>query len=152
MKTVRVWLPDSQLRPMDDIKANGLGDVVFEAISLGEGYQRVPGDHSGPLKDAILVDLAVLDVGIPRVFNKYGTVDFFPLSDKDPIILAQERYDIESKKALAYQKIHARYLWEYKKRCRLAKMLGYELPEIRKAWFDERLRVIGDQLQGLGYY
>lgn len=126
--------------------------MVFEAIPLGEGYQGVPGDHSGAPKRAILVDLAVLDVGIPRVLGEYGTIDFFPLSDKDPIILAQEADDIESKKALAYQRMYARYLRGYVNRYHLASALGYELREVTKAWFDERFRVISDHLRELGYY
>lgn len=152
METMRIWLHNGQLHPMDDIKAKGLGDVVFEAIPLGEGYQGVPSDHSGPTKRAILVDLAVLDVGISTVLEEYGTIDFIPLSNKDPIILAQEPDDIVSKKALCCQKIYARYLREYEKRSNPTKILGYKLHEVTKTWFNERLRVISDHLQGLGYF
>ncbi|RJE17452.1 hypothetical protein PHISCL_10211 [Aspergillus sclerotialis] len=133
---------------MDDIKLRGLGDVVFEAIPLGK--LGIRSGHS--LKCAILVDLAVLHEGIQRVLSEYGNIDFVPLSDKDPIILAQEPHDIASKKALAYQHMYTRYLWEYKKRCKLANVLGYELNEVTKAWFKERLRVINNHLLDLGYY
>ncbi|KAF4764483.1 hypothetical protein HAV15_000111 [Penicillium sp. str.  len=56
------------------------------------------------MSDAFLVDLAVLETGISRVLGKYGILRFVPLSSDDPIILQQPGEDIDSKKALYYQR------------------------------------------------
>lgn len=137
---------------MGDIQEKGLGDVVFEAIPLEvPEYQRVPGNGSVHPEGAILVDLAVLDTGISRVLRQYGTIDFIPLGDNDPFILAQERNAIASKKALGYRKLYRKYFREYRKRLDLAGVLGYELDEVNKAWFNERLQCIWGRLQRLGY-
>lgn len=133
---------------MDDIKLRGLGDVVFEAIPLGK--LGIRSGHS--LKCAILVDLAVLHEGIPRVLSQYGDIEFCQLGDKDPIILAQERPDIELKKALAYQHLYRVYHSEYTKRHELTEILGYKLNEVKKTWFEERLQVINNHLWNLGYH
>ena len=70
--------------PIDVVRAKDLADVVFEAIPL----------HDHGIKRAILVDLAVLEEGIPRVRTVYRLVDFTALSDEDQIILAQSSNDV----------------------------------------------------------
>lgn len=56
METVRIWLRKNQFYPMNEINEKGLEDVVFEAIALEDVRPQ----------GAILVDLAVLGVGLPR--------------------------------------------------------------------------------------
>lgn len=134
---------------MEDIKRKGLNDVVLDAIAL----QDLGAQHQahGITKEAFLVDLAVLEAGISRVLGKYGITKFVPLSSDDPIILQQTAEDLDSKKALCYQHLHFKYLQEYAKRCNLAEVLGYEIHDILKDWYEERLKDICNRLKKLGY-
>ncbi|KAA8641572.1 uncharacterized protein ATNIH1004_011708 [Aspergillus tanneri] len=59
-------------------------------------------------KGAILVELAVRVGGGPRVLLKYGPVDFDPMSDKDPVVLAQQAEDMNVKRVAAYKDLAAR--------------------------------------------
>ncbi|KAJ6018394.1 hypothetical protein N7499_003710 [Penicillium canescens] len=149
LHTVRVWFSPNGLQIMEDIKRNGLNDVVFDAIALRE----LSGQHQahGITKEAFLVDLAVLKAGIPRVLGKYGITQFVPLSSDDPIILQQPAEDLGSKRALCYQYLHSKYLQEYAKRCNLAKVLGYEIHNVLKDWYEGRLEDICNRFRNLGY-
>ncbi|CAG8148106.1 unnamed protein product [Penicillium nalgiovense] len=131
-------------------------------ISAGSGYGvftrdsppiRLHDDHgiTGITEEASLVGLAVLETGISRVLGKYGITRFFPLSSDDPIILQQPAEDLGSKKALCYQQLHSKYRQEYAKRCNLAKVLGYEIHDVLKDWYEERLADICNRLTKLGY-
>ncbi|EKV11758.1 hypothetical protein PDIG_35420 [Penicillium digitatum PHI26] len=102
---------------MEDIKRKGLEDVVFDVIALQEigGQYQACSDH-GTTKESFPVDLAVLEAGITRVVGKYGILKFAPLRSDDPIILQQPAEDLESKKALCYQRLHSKYSHEYVKR------------------------------------
>jgi hypothetical protein len=137
---------------MEDIKRKGLNDVVFDAIALQEpgAHHKTQGNHEFT-KEASLVDLAVLETGISRVLGKYGITKFVPLSSDDPIILQQPAVDLDSKKALCYQHLHSKYLQEYAKRCNLAKVRGYEIHNILRDWYEERLEDICNRLRKLGY-
>jgi hypothetical protein len=81
-----------------------------------------------------------------------GLQKFVPLSSDDPIILQQPAEDLDSKKALCYQQLHSKYLQEYAKRCNFAKVLGYEIHNVFKDWYEERLEDICNRLKKLGYY
>jgi hypothetical protein len=138
---------------MEDIKSQGLDDVVHDAIvhqELGAMHQ-VRDDH-GNTMDAFPADLAVLEAGISRVWGKYGIPKFVPLSSDDPIILKQPTKDLESKKALCYQRLHSKYLYEYGRSQSLAKVLGYEMPVDLKNWYEDTLQDLGRRLKNLGYY
>jgi hypothetical protein len=118
-KTVRVCFSSNGLQAMDDIRKNGLDDVVRDAIAYPEyGVQH---QAHGITKEAFLVDLAVLEAGILRVLGKYGIRKFDALSSDDPMVLQQPAEDLDSKKALCYQYLYFKYLQEYAKRCELAK-------------------------------
>lgn len=137
---------------MEDIKRKGLEDVVFDAIALQElsaQYQAQNGYSN--MNDAFLVDLAVLETGILRVLGKYGTLNFVPLSSDDPIILQQPAEDLDSKKALCYQRLHSKYSQEYVQRQRLTEVLGVEMNKLWTDWYDNCLREIGNRLRKLGY-
>jgi hypothetical protein len=137
---------------MEDIERKGLKDVVFDAVSFQElGYQHQPQDDHGITKEAFLVDLAVLEAGISRVLGKYGITRFVPLSSDDPIILQQPAEDLDSKRALCYQRLYSKYLQEYTKRCDLAKVLGYEIHNVLKDWYEECLEDICNRIKKLGY-
>ncbi|CDM27586.1 hypothetical protein CBS147339_4194 [Penicillium roqueforti] len=142
LHTVRIWFHPNGLTLMEDIKRRGLDDVVFDAIALQE---------LGDQHEAFLVDLAVLEVGISRVLGKYGITKFVPLSGDDPIILQQPVEDLDSKKALCYQHLHSKYLQEYAKRCKLGKVLGFEIHNVLKDWYKERLEDICNRFRKLGY-
>ncbi|OQE68110.1 hypothetical protein PENNAL_c0159G03384 [Penicillium nalgiovense] len=152
LHTVRIWFPHNGVQLMEDIKRKGLEDVVFDAIALqGIGAQHQAQDDHGIRHEAFLVDLAVLEVGISRVLGKYGITKFVPLSGDDPIILQQPVEDLDSKKALCYQHLHSKFLQEYAKRCKLGKVLGYEIHEVLKDWYKERLEDICNRFKKLGY-
>ncbi|KAJ5504622.1 hypothetical protein N7463_007496 [Penicillium fimorum] len=152
LHTVRIWFPHNGVQVMEDIKRKGLEDVVFDAIALQEiGAQHQAQDDHGITHEAFLVDLAVLEVGISRVLGKYEITKFDPLSDDDPIILHQPVEDLDSKKALCYQHLHSKYLQEYAKRCKLGKVLGYEIHNVLKDWYKERLEDICNRFKKLGY-
>ncbi|KAJ5775548.1 uncharacterized protein N7511_000559 [Penicillium nucicola] len=152
LHTVRVWFSPNGLQPMEDIKRKGLNDVVLDAVALQElGAQYQAQDDHGITKEPFLVDLAVIEAGISRVFGKYGITKFVPLSSDDPIILQQPAVGLDSKKALCYQRLHSKYLQEYAKRCNLAKVLGYEVHNILRNWYEERLEDICYRLGKLGY-
>jgi hypothetical protein len=108
-------------------------------------------DDHGNTMDAFPADLAVLEAGISRVWGKYGIPKFVPLSSDDPIILKQPTKDLESKKALCYQRLHSKYLYEYGRRQGLAEVLGYEMPVNLKNWYEDTLQDIGRRLERLGY-
>ncbi|OGE46820.1 hypothetical protein PENARI_c104G01025 [Penicillium arizonense] len=137
---------------MEDIKQKGLEDVVLDAIDLQElGAQHQTQDDHGITKEASLVDLAVLEIGISRVFEKYEITKFVPLSSDDPMVLQQPAEDLDSKRALCYQHLHSKYPQEYAKRCNLARTSGYEIHNILKDWHEERLEDICNRLRKLGY-
>lgn len=93
-----------------------------DAVPLQElAAQHQAQDDNGNTKDAFPVDLAVLEAGILRVRSKYGIIKFIPLSNDDPIVLQQLATDPNLKKALCYQRLHSKYLQEYRKRRDLAK-------------------------------
>ncbi|CAG7927808.1 unnamed protein product [Penicillium olsonii] len=148
LHTVRIWFPHAEIEIMEDIKNNGLDDVVLDAIVLQElgAKHRAHDDH------AFLVDLAVLEAGISRVWGKYGIPRFIPLSIDDPIILNQPTNDLELKKALCYQRLYSKYLHEYGRRQGLAEVLGYKVPMSLKTWYEDTLKNIGSRLKKLGYY
>jgi hypothetical protein len=138
---------------MEDVKSKGLDDVVLDAIALQElGARHQAQDDHGNTMDAFPADLAVLEAGISRVLGKYGIPKFVPLSNDDPIILGQPTTDLESKKALCYQRLHSKYLYEYDRSQSLAKVLGYEMPVHLENWYEDTLQDIGRRLQKLGYY
>ena len=138
---------------MKDIKRNSLDDVVLDAVPLQElGAQHQVQDEHGNTKKAFLVDLAVLESGILRVRRKYGIIKFIPLSSDDPIVLQQPATDPDLKKALCYQRLHSKYLQEYRKRRDLAEVLGYEMHKCLKDWYDDCLRDITRRLEQLGYF
>lgn len=130
-----------------------LGTWFFEVVPLEDprDHQK-SGSGSGRSEGAILADLAVLQKGMARVSGQYGTVNFIPLSEEDPLVQVQEAEDSISKKAFCYQDIHARYLGLYARRHNLTEVLGYEMHGVICAWFEERLQCISDQLKGLEYY
>ncbi|KAJ6119087.1 hypothetical protein N7471_013038 [Penicillium samsonianum] len=146
------WFSPKGLEPIEDIKKKGLEDVVFDAIALQElGTQhQAHGDH-GTTKKAFLVELAVLETGILRVLGKYGILDFVPLSSDDPTISQQPAEDLDSKKALYYQRLHSKYSQEYVKRQRACTVLGVEMSKLWTDWYDGCLREIGNRLRKLGY-
>ncbi|CAG8144627.1 unnamed protein product [Penicillium nalgiovense] len=152
LRTVRVWFRPKGLGLMEDIKRKGLEDVVFDAIALQElglQYQAQNGRYN--MNDAFLVDLAVLETGITRVLGKYGVLKFVPLSNDDPIIVQQPAEDIDSKKALCYQRLHSIYSQEYVKKQRLTNVLGVKMNKLWTDWYDDCLREIGNHLRKLGY-
>lgn len=136
---------------MEDIKRKGLDDVVFDAIPLQELSAQAQDDY-GNTKDIFLVDLAVVEAGISRVWGKYGIIKFVPLSSDDPIVLQQSAKDPDLRKALCYQHIHSRYLQEYEKRQLLAAVLGYEIHQGLSDWYDDCLEDISNRLRKLGYF
>ncbi|CAG8370245.1 unnamed protein product [Penicillium salamii] len=140
LHTVRIWFPPNGIEIMEDIKNNGLDDVVLDA------NHRAHDDH------AFLVDLAVLETGISRVWGKYGIPKFVPLSSDDPIISKQPTKDPEAKKGLCFQRLHSKYLYEYGRRQSLAKVWGYEMPVNLKDWYEDTVQDIGRRLEKLGYY
>ncbi|CAG8082839.1 unnamed protein product [Penicillium nalgiovense] len=153
LKTVRIWFPHNGIAIMEDIKSKGLDDVVLDAIVLQElGAKHRAQDGHGNTRDAFLVDLAVLEAGISRVWGRYGIPKFIPLSSDDPITLKQLTKDLESKKGLCYQRLHSKYLYEYGRRQSLAEALGYEMPVSLKIWYEDTLQDIGGRLEKLGYY
>ncbi|KAJ6018472.1 hypothetical protein N7522_001936 [Penicillium canescens] len=153
LHTVRIWFHPNGLELMEDIKRKGLKDVIFDAIALQKlEAQHQAHDGHGITKEVYLVDLAVLEAGIPRVLEKYEITNFVPLSSDDPIILQQPAEDLDSKKALCYQHLHSKYLQEYAKRINLANVLGYEIHNVLKDWYEKRLADICNRLKKLGYY
>ncbi|CAG8205327.1 unnamed protein product [Penicillium salamii] len=137
---------------MEDIKRKGLDDVVVDAVPLQElGAQRQAEDDHGNKTGAFQVDLAVLEAGITRVLGKYGIIKFVPLSNDDPIVLQQPTEDLDTKKALCYQRLHSLYSQEYLKRQHLAETLGFEMQELWRDWYDESLKNIGNNLKKRGY-
>ncbi|KAJ5481478.1 hypothetical protein N7475_000290 [Penicillium sp. IBT 31633x] len=152
LRTVRVWFHPKGLELMEDIKRKGLKDVVFDAIALQDlGDQHQAQNGHNKMNDAFLVDLAVLETGISRVLGKYGILKFVPLSNDDPIIVQQPAEDLDSKKALCYQRLHSKYSQEYVKRQRLTKVLGIKMNKLWTDWYVDCLREIGNRLRKLGY-
>ncbi|CDM34673.1 unnamed protein product [Penicillium roqueforti FM164] len=136
---------------MEDIKRKGLEDVVFDAIVLPDVSTQHPSQDPGITTSAVLVDLAVFEIGISRVLGKYGILRFDPLSSDDPIVLQQPVEDLDSKKALCYQHLHFKYRQEYEKRQQLAEILGYQMQQILTDWYEACLQDIGKRFERLGY-
>ncbi|OJZ80477.1 hypothetical protein ASPFODRAFT_212700 [Aspergillus luchuensis CBS 106.47] len=91
-------------------KLKGLHDAVIAAVPLQEpNYQRVAGDKTVHPEGAILVELAVRVGGGPRVLLRYGPVDFYPMSGRDSVVLAQQGEDMDVKRVAAYKDLAARY-------------------------------------------
>ena len=85
---MRVWFYPKGLELIEDIKIKGLEDMVFDAIALQELSAQYQARNSySNINDAFLVDLAVLETRILRVWGKYRVLNFVPLSSDDPIIL-----------------------------------------------------------------
>lgn len=121
---------------MNDIREKGLEDVVLAAVPLQ--------DYRTPTEGAILVDLAVLEIGIERVRQAYGSVNFVPLSNDDPIILAQQPAYEDSPKVPGYMEIYSKYLSEFSKRRRAENPWGV----VTTAWFRESLNKLYNLMQG----
>lgn len=121
---------------MNDIRERALGDVVLAAVPLQ--------DYRTQTERAILVDLAVLEIGIERVRQAYGPVNFIPLSNDDPIILAQQPAYEDSQRIPGYMEIHSKYLVEF------SKMRWGENPwnVITRAWFRESMHKLESLIQG----
>ncbi|KAJ5971808.1 uncharacterized protein N7479_001726, partial [Penicillium vulpinum] len=64
LHTVRVWFPLSGLRIKEEIKRAGLKDEIFDAIVLQDFSVQHQTQNFGIIKNAFLVDLAVLETGI----------------------------------------------------------------------------------------
>ena len=138
---------------MKDVKNKGLDDVVLNAIALRDfGARHQAQDDYGNRMDAFPVNLAVLEAGISRVWGKYGIPKFIPLSSDDPIILKQLTKDPEAKKGLCFQRLHSKYLYEYRRRQSLAKVLGYKMPVNLKDWYEDTVQDISRRLEKLSYY
>lgn len=110
-------------------------DVVLTAVPL-QDYRTQTGR-------AILVDLAVLEIGIERVRQAYGRVNFIPLSNDDPIILAQQPAYEDSPKFPGYMETQSKYLAEF------SKMRRAENPcdVVTRAWFEESLNKLYSLMQ-----
>ncbi|THC90372.1 hypothetical protein EYZ11_010173 [Aspergillus tanneri] len=80
--------------------------------------------------------------GGPRVLLKYGPVDFDPMSDKDPVVLAQQAEDMNVKRVAAYKDLAARYSRYLREECP-------RLDPMAKVWATERLAGIENQLSVL---
>jgi hypothetical protein len=121
---------------MNDIWEKGLEDVVLATITFQ--------DYRTQTERAILVDLAVLEIGIERVRQAYGSVNFIPLSNDDPIILAQQPAYEDSQRIPGYIEIYSKYLVE------LSKMRGEENPwnAITRAWLRESMYKLESLIQG----
>ncbi|KAJ5852774.1 uncharacterized protein N7529_012159 [Penicillium soppii] len=148
LHTVRILLSDSESHPMDDINKKGLGDVVLAAVPLQRirAASQAQDDHSNT-EDALQVEIAVYEAGIPRVWKIYGRVKFDPLSSDDPILLQQPANDLNLKKHLCNQYLRGEYEREYKRWDNHAKNLGLEIDSEFERWFEERLDDIGYRLQ-----
>lgn len=112
---------------MNGIRERGLEDVVLAAVPL-QDYRTQTGG-------AILVDLAVLEIGIERVRQVYGSVNFIALSNDDPIILGQQSAYEYSPKFPGYMEIQSKYLTEFSKRFRAENPWDVAT----RAWFRESL-------------
>lgn len=120
---------------MNDIREKGLEDVVLAAVPLQEHYTQT--------RRTILVDLAVLEIGIERVCQAYGSVRFVPLSNDDPIILAQQPAYEDSRKFSGYMEIQSKYFTEFSKRHRAENPWDV----VTRAWFRESLNKIYSLMQ-----
>ncbi|KAJ5098836.1 hypothetical protein N7532_005837 [Penicillium argentinense] len=121
---------------MNDIREKGLEDVVLATVPL-QGYRT-------GAERAILVDLAVLETGVERVRQAYGPVNFIPLSNDDPIILAQQPAYEDSPKFPGYMEIQSKYLAEFSKMHRA----GNPCDVVTRAWFRESLDKLHSLTQG----
>lgn len=121
---------------MNDIREKGLENVVLATVPL-QGYRT-------GAERAILVDLAVLEIGVERVRQAYGPVNFIPLSNDDPIILAQRPAYEYSQKISGYMEIHSKYLTEFSKRRRAENPWDM----VTRAWFRESLNKLFNLMQG----
>ena len=120
---------------MNDIREKGLEDVVLAAVTRQE--------HCAQTGRAILVELAVLEIGIERVCEAYGSVGFVPLSNDDPIILAQQPAYEDSPKFPGYMEIQGKYLTEFSKRRRAENPCDV----VTRAWFQESLNKLYNLMQ-----
>lgn len=137
---------------MEDIKQNGLDDVVLDAIDLQDlDAQDQSQVQTGNTMGAFLVDLAVRETGILRVLEKYGITKFVRLDSNDPIVMNQLPEDPGLKRALCYQRLHTKYLHEFRKRQRLANGLECEISTSLENWYNGTLRDISNRLIRLNY-
>ncbi|KAJ5927157.1 hypothetical protein N7516_008930 [Penicillium verrucosum] len=152
LHTVRVWFPSNPLELMEDIKRNGLDDVVVDAISLQElGTEHQAQDNLENRKDAFLVDLAVLEPGIVRVRRRYGFIRFIPLSSDDPVVLRQSAKDPDLKKVLCYRHLHSKYQYEGERKKLLAAVLGFEVDKGLADWYYNTLKDLERRLEQLNF-
>ncbi|KAJ5542268.1 hypothetical protein N7535_004689 [Penicillium sp. DV-2018c] len=121
---------------MNDIREKGLKKVVLATVPLQ--------DYRTEMERSILVDLAVLEIGIERVRQAYGSVNFVPLSNDDPIILAQQPAYEDSPKFPGYMEIQSKYLAEFSKMRRA----GNPCDVVTRAWFRESLNKLYNLMQG----
>lgn len=143
-QTKLVWCRNHQEHPMTDVQLKGLHDAVIAAVPLQEpNYLWVAGNKTVHPEGAILVELAVHPDGGHRVLLKYGPVeDFDPMSDKDPVVLAQEGEDMNAKRVAAYRDLAARYSRYLREECP-------HLGPMAKVWATVRLAGIKNQLSVL---
>lgn len=92
-----------------------------------------------------MVDLAVCAEGFARVINAYGSVDFEPLSDNDPVLMAQNGDSLEEKRANGYIHMYRRYLQTYAKYHQLMPTTKYTTD-----WFEGNMDKLGMLLMRLG--
>lgn len=111
----------------------------------------VPLQELGTEHQAFLVDLAVFEAGVTRVWEKYGIIKFVPLSSDDPIVLQQPAKDPDSKKALCYQHLRSRYLYESERKKSLATVLGYEISKGLTDWYYNSLKDLDRRLEQVGF-
>lgn len=137
----RVWCRNHQQHPMTDVRLKVLHDVVIAAVPLQDpNYQRVPGGQTVHPEGAILVELAVRPAGGHMVLHKYGPVDDFEsMSDKDPVVLAQQGEDLGVKQIAAYKDLATRYSRYLYKECP-------HLDPMATVWATEMLAEIEHQL------
>lgn len=134
---------------MDDIRRNGLSDVVRDAIAHSDyGFQY---QAHGITKKVFLADLAVLKDGILRVSKRYRIANFDARTSDDPMVLQQNAEDLNTKKGLCYNYLHTKYRNEYDKRCDSARVLGYEIDNSLKDWYNGLLEDLCKRFINLGY-
>ena len=95
-----------------------------------------------------MVDLAVCAEGFARVINAYGSVDFEPLSDNDPVLMAQNGDSLEEKRANGYIHMYRRYLQTYAKYHQLMPRFG--CTKYTTDWFEGNMDKLGMLLMRLG--
>lgn len=151
LKTVRIWCINHQPNPMFDIENRGLGDIVEGAIPLkSPSKPNIPVNRIAHSEGATPVNLALYEQGISKVHRAYGPIDFDLLSDLDPIIMAQNAQNLDSKRAHGYAHIFRQHHLVYAKYHSLAAILGYRINRIVIDWFDNTLDDLDRRLISLG--